>query len=135
MSLRLSALGTLLLGFALGCAGTDTGLDSSDCLTWSCTSVLDVTFADGRSDFQVGISGDGFSNYNIACPDGPAAGGPGGASHECVDGGLIVSWPEFPFPDTLDISVDMGDAVSYGPDYDTVSGCSYTCTSGAITIE
>jgi len=131
----LAAFCTVLAGLALGCTGTDTGLDSSDCQEWSCTSVLDITFADGRSDFQVGLSGDGFTNYNIACPDGPAAGGPGGSSYECSEGGLVVSWPDFPFPDTFNVSVDSEDAVAYTPDYDVVSACSYTCTSGSIVIE
>jgi hypothetical protein len=96
---------------------------------------VEITFADGRSDFQIGISGNQFANYNISCPDGPSVGGPGSIEHECLDGGLWLHWPESAFPDTFEIIVDNGEIAEYSPDWTTVQGCSLVCTSGAFTVE
>ncbi len=117
------------------CSGTTTGDDTSDCEAWTCTSEVTITFADGRSDFQLGLSGSGFANYNIACPSGPSAGGPAGSEHECIDGGLVVRWPERAFPDSFEVIVDNGDAVTYTPEWTEQAYCTLTCTSGAFEIE
>ena len=125
----------LIAAAACGCSGTTTGDDTSDCEAWTCTSEVTITFADGRSDFQIGLAGDQFANYNIACPDGPSAGGPGGSEHECVDGGVIVRWPERSFPDTFEVTIDNGETTEVSPEWTEQAYCTLTCTSGAFTIE
>lgn len=119
----------------LGCSGSTTGGDTSDCEAWTCTSEVTITFADGRTDFQLGLAGDQFANYNIACPDGPSVGGPADSSHECLDGGLIVTWPERAFPDTFQVTVDNGDTTEVSPEWTEQAYCTLNCTSGAFTIE
>ena len=119
----------------LGCSGATTGDDTSDCEAWTCTSEVVITFADGRSDFQIGLSGDQFANYNIACPSGPSAGGPAGVEHECATGGLTVRYPERSFPDSFQVIVDNGEPSEVSPEWTVESGCTLSCTSGAFTLE
>ncbi len=118
-----------------GCTSGTTGDDTSDCEAWTCTSVLEITFVDGRTDFQIGLSGEQFANYNVNCPDGPSVGGPGSIEHDCLEGGLEVRWPERSFPDTFEVVIDNGETTAYSLEYDTQQGCSLVCTSGAFTIE
>ncbi len=119
----------------VGCEGSTTGDDTSDCEAWTCTSEVTITLSGVGTDFQLGIAGDQFANYNIACPSGPDAGGPGGVEHECQDGGIVIRWPERAFPDTFEVSVDNGPTTEHTPEWTEQAYCSLTCTSGAFTVE
>ncbi|MEE2750540.1 MAG: hypothetical protein VX519_03855 [Myxococcota bacterium] len=108
----------------------ETGVD--DCLA-TCEGTLVVQFADGRSEFQVQLTGDALSTLNLACPDNIAAGGPGEAT--CLADGFSVTAWSYVFPETLQLQVDEGDPISLEPEWAEETVCSTTCSSAEVVVE
>ena len=128
--------GVVILLTGCGMSGGGSG-DSDGVATCSgtCTSTLEVVFSDGRFDFEVELSGDGFNNFSLACPDGVAAGGSGqDFAYECLTSGFRLSMTDTSFPETLNLSVDGGDAETFSPDWNTEQVCDFSCNSAAEQI-
>jgi len=111
-------------------SGGDSGLTTT--CDASCNGELTVQFADGRADFQIQLSGEGFPTLNLACPDDVAAGGVGSAG--CLTDGFFVQVQDFAFPETLQIAVDGSDPGDLSPDWSDTSMCGNRCSSAEVTL-
>lgn len=126
----------VILLSACGMSGGSSG-DSDGVATCSgsCTSTLEVVFSDGRFEFEVELSGEGFNNFSLACPDGVGVGGSGqDFTYECLNSGFRLSMSDLSFPDTLEMSVDGGEPETLSPSWNTEQVCDFSCNSAAEQI-
>jgi hypothetical protein len=143
--MRLAALSGLALAANLaltpGCKTATKSLDSDsgDCEA-TCTSALDLIAADGSTEFTLTISGEGFTNLQIGCPDGVRAGGSTDAEVAC-DGDTVhvtLAGAGFPTPINVVAAIDnetYTDAQALSPDWTEEPDCGVTCNTGEATFE
>ncbi len=109
----------------------DSGEASCDAI---CEGSLVVRFADGRSEFQVQLTGDTlFSTLNLACPDNIAAGGPGEVT--CLEDGFSVTAWSYVFPETLQLKVDEAEPIGLEPEWSQETICNTTCSFAEVVVE
>jgi len=126
----LAATGCGFFGPLDDTGGSDTGAQCDAV----CQAELVVTFADGRNEFQVQLTGSGFPTLNLACPDDVAAGGVGAVG--CLTDGFFVQEDGYVFPETLDLVVGEGGVpIVLSPEWTETSDCGTACTSADVIVE
>lgn len=117
----------LPLAPAAGC-----GEEEDQCLA-ECLGVLEITFADGREEFDLDVQGTGFS-VTARCPRGAYDGNVYGLEIVCDGPTVQLLLAEADFPEELSLIVD-GERWDETVAYETSEICGSTCESGSLTLD
>ncbi len=125
---RLLALTVALVAPLAGCG--DKAEVTCDAL---CSGALEITFADGREEFELDITGTGFS-VTASCPEEAYSGNQFGMEIECEGATVILGMTESNYPSEMSFLED-GDRWDLSPEYDVEELCGLTCESAVITLD
>ena len=123
----------LSFGALVGCKVAPVDDTADQCLA-VCGAELELSIPTDAESFQIQVFGDEFNTLNLACPDGIQAGGPAQVEVECVAGGVMFTATDYLFPDTLTISVDMGEEQVISPAWEMVELCGTSCNQAFVDL-
>lgn len=120
-------LGTLLLLPLVSCGDGDPVCDAT------CLGTLDVSFADGRTEYTVEIFGTGVS-MEATCPSEAWSGNVYGLDLSCDEGLLHMEAANWIWPADLRFIVGE-ERWDLSPDYEAAEMCGTSCNSATISLD
>ena len=108
--------------------------DTADQCLAICEAELEIGITTDAESFQIQIYGEEFNTLNLACPDGIRAGGPAQVESACLDTGVLLTAVDYRFPESLTVSLDMGEEWVLSPAWEDVELCGTSCNRAVVEL-